>query len=461
MGPCLGVRPSRAGYFSAHPFRGRPTLATLLLGVLCLLGADSPVLAAQSLETVGAGATVQVSTSDQQQLRFSLDKLSHRWVPREFPGELSGQGLSLFDLQMDGFITAGDPGRPRVPQTGGWIVVPPGTRPELKILSENWADAAGRALMVQGVPVLVPGEDDMPGTASEILVLPGQDIPADAPIPTAIREKLGRPAQGRQGTAVTLGPVTWWRGHRVVSYTVVPVRHDPTGRASQVLESGSWEVQFVAEKSTATEIPASQRRKTRTRGDDRFGGTFLNSTLLETLPTEAAYRGITVDRSLDKDRGGKAGTLLGNLEGRLGVTKTGLFKVSYARLRQLSLLPDVDIAESEIRLYQRRYLSRLDDGSGQAPYVEIEVPLHMVGEGNDFDGDDYFLFCGLRLRDDAGRFNADLGEGTVDNLHGGGDPHEINNAANIYWLAASRARAGRGLGPHVDRHLARGQAGAR
>nr|MEE4268954.1 C25 family cysteine peptidase [Candidatus Krumholzibacteria bacterium] len=176
-------------------------------------------------------------------------------------------------------------------------------------------------------------------------------------------------------------------------------------------------------------------------GDDRFEGTFLNHQLLSTIPTEAAYRGITAEVSQnDKARGGKAGTLLGNLEGRLGVTKTGLFKVSYARLRQLSLLPDVDIAESEIRLYQRRYLSRLDDGSGQAPYVEIEVPLHMVGEGNDFDGDDYFLFYGLRLRDDEG-FNVDLGQGP-ENLQGSGDPHEMNNPANIYWLAASEPEAG-------------------
>jgi hypothetical protein len=69
----------------------------------------------------------------------------------------------------------------------------------------------------------------------------------------------------------------------------------------------------------------------------------------------------------------------------------------------------VPIQESQVRLYQRRYLGRVDTGTG-APYVEVEVPIHMVGEGNAFDGDDFFVFYGLRLRED-GSWLGDLGAG--------------------------------------------------
>ena len=92
-----------------------------------------------------------------------------------------------------------------------------------------------------------------------------------------------------------------------------------------------------------------------------------------------------------------------------------------------------------MRLYQRRYLERADTGTG-VPYVEVEVPIHMVGEGDAFDSDDFFVFYGLRLRDD-GSYQGDLGAGP-ETVPGCGDAFEMNNETNVYWLACAQPAGG-------------------
>ena len=387
-------------------------------------------------------AGVSLLSSGPEALRFSLSGLEPVWTPRT----VGDPAVTLYDVNLGGFVPSGEPGHPRLPRTGGWVVVPPGTRPELKVIQEQWNPAGDRPLMVEGVPVIILGAESWENSASEILVLPGQEPPADVMIPPHGMDALARRGSASGPVAVTLGEVTWWRGRRIMSYQVTPVRHDAAGRANQVLAGGTWEIRFVPDDSAGRSITDVHARKFSTRNDDRFGGIFLNKELLSQLPTEAAYQGVDfsffyeTDRSgLDKARGAKVGTLLGS-ETRLAVWKTGLVRVTYARLSARGLLPAGPIGEDQIRLYQRRYVSALDDGSGQAPYLEVEVPIHMVGEGDNFDGDDFFVFYGLRLRDD-GSHVADLGNGP-ETIPGCGDTWEMNNQANLYWLAASEAEAG-------------------
>ena len=81
---------------------------------------------------------------------------------------------------------------------------------------------------------------------------------------------------------------------------------------------------------------------------------------------------------------------------RLPVPRTQLYRVRAQQLRDNGLLPNEPIQEGQIRLYQRRYYGLLDDPTDDqgAPYVEVEVPIHVGGEGDLFDGDDYFVFWG-------------------------------------------------------------------
>jgi len=294
--------------------------------------------------------------------------------------------------------------------------------------------------MVNGIPVLTEDEQGNFRVMSEILVLPGEEIPVGASIPDGIQKELGNRFKGFSGQALELGEIKWWRGHRIVSYKFSPIRHDGLV-AYDVLESGSWDVVFEMDKQVAGTLPKGHSFKSSSLHDERISGFLLNDNLLASLPTEAAYQGpaLRQDNKSIK-QGGKSGTLLGPVEGRLLMQQTRLHRVTASRLRTLGYLPDTEVEERHIRLYQRRYLERLDDGSGEAPYVEIEVPIKMFGEGDLFEGDDFFIFHGLRLRDDID-FMADVGMGE-ENIFGCGDIFEMKNKGNIYWVAASEPEAG-------------------
>ena len=406
--------------------------------VLCLLGSVLLVPAV----SVAAGlqhrvAGFEVDSSTPEALRISIADLTPQWRPVA----LRNGSVTRHELSFNGMIASGEPGQPMVPRRGSWLVVPPGTRPELRVVSEDWNDAGNRPLIVSPVPVIVEGVEPGEQTLSEILVLPGEDLPVEARISDDVRRLVARRGTGNSGAAVTLGEVTWWRGHRVVPVNLIPVRYDGAGVAGSVLEAGAWEVRFVPDQAAGRDIPSVQTRRSASKNDSRFSSAFINSNLLEALPTEAVYHGRISRPGIDaaRVRGGKSGSLLGP-EARIAVQHTGLFRVTASRLRSQGMLPEGDIAEDQIRLYQRRYLSRLDDGSDDAPYAELEVPILMMGEGDLFDGDDFFYFYGLRLRDDT-EFEADLGDGP-ESMYGAGDPYEMRNGQNWYWLAASEPDLG-------------------
>ncbi len=398
-------------------------LAAILLLVITIAG-----------PSVAAG--IKMVHSDQNGVRLTLDEVSVQW--REI--SLQDGSVVLFKPGAAGFALNGEPGDVGVPITGGWLIVPPGTQPAISSNQEIWESAGNRPLMVQPVPTMIEDEASDLVSMSQFLLLPGETPPVGARIPDFIRSELGRPGKAFTGSALELGEITWWRGHRIVAWRLNLVRHD--GRvASEALTSGSWEITFEAGKQTNDPVPPGHTEKFSNHRDEQFAGNFLNGNLLADMPTEASFRGLSfpeVDKSTA--RGQKNGTLLGDVEGRLSVEHTNLFRVTYDRLRNSGYLPDQAIEERQIRLYQRRYLERLDDGSGEAPYVEIEVPIHMYGEGDDFDGDDFFIFYGLRLRDDTD-FTADVGQGP-ESIYGSGDNHEMNNKGNLYWVAASEPEQG-------------------
>ena len=402
--------------------RSRAVASVLsLILVVPSLGAAAPV-AVGPLRAVGSDAAV---------LRVAVADLQPVWTPQAAPDG------TRYGLAIEGFGTAGEPGGAQVPVAAAWILVPPGTRPVLSVVEEAWQDAGGRPLALVPVPATRP-DGNGGGELVELTVLPGNALPSGLLVSDEVRAALDRAQEPRAGAAARLGEVSWWRGRRVVALSVVPVRHDGAALAQSVLSAGSWEVRFVPEKA-APELPPLARRRLGTAGDERFGGGFLNPDLLRSQPTEAAWRGVRPERQSLKAQGGKSGTLLAP-EVKIAVRTTRLYRVTAARLRERQLLPDTPIQESEIRLYQRRYLPELDDGSGNPPWVEIEVPIHLVGEGDAFDGDDFFVFYGLRLRDD-GEFTADLGAGPV-TVPGCGDQGEWANDFNVYWLAASEPEAG-------------------
>ncbi len=391
---------------------------------LALALALVPVAAAWPAAAFEGVGPLQTVRSDASGLEVQLTDLQASW-------QMRSDGRAV--LHAPGFVASGAFGAPQVPTASAWILVPPGTRPELVVTSETWGDAGGRALATVPVPVEQSGPDGP--ELLEIDLVPGTALPAGVTPTPAARAALDKGFAARTGAAATLGEIGWWRGRRVVPLVIGALRHDAAGRALGVLQDGRWTVRFVPDKGAVT-LPATAEQRLRTTGDDHFGYGFLNPGLLRTAPTEAAWQGVAP--RADKGRALRDAVLLAP-EVKLAVRASRLYRVTATRLRQRGLLPDTPIQESEIRLYQRRYLPELDGGTG-APYVEVEVPIRMVGDGDAFDGDDFFVFYGLRLRDD-GDYTGDLGGGPQA-VPGCGDQGEWANDFNVYWLAAAEPAAG-------------------
>ncbi len=424
MGSVLGQ------LLTIKPKPGFSSPSGILVGILAIFVAISAQF------SLARANPVQVVESDLHSVRLSVDDLKIHWREKS----LREGRVILFDPEVSGLTTSGAPGRVRSPQAAGWLLIPPGTSPKIKSRQENWAPGGNQPLMVQGIPILVEGSLPDFITTSEILVLPGESVPEEAPVPVPIRKSLGNRLQPANGVALELGEISWWRGHRILPWRLNVLQHDGLVSTGE-LTSGQWTIVFTEDKGLAEPIPAGHDVMTGNKNGDRFSGIFQNKNILKSLSSEAQFRGL-VQPTIEKvaKQGGKSGSLLAQVEGRLGVQKSQLYRVSYDRLHDFGFIPDLEIQESQIRLYQRRYLERLDDGSTNAPYVEIEVPILMMGDGDTFDGDDFFIFYGLRLRDDTA-FRADVGQGLED-IIGCGDNQEKNNSANFYWVAASEPEVG-------------------
>ncbi|MFO7654440.1 MAG: C25 family cysteine peptidase [Candidatus Krumholzibacteriia bacterium] len=397
----------------------------------------------------------RVIFSDGEMVRFRVENGAPRWALRS----LRGGALELYEPLVDGYVNGGVPARPALPRRGGWILVPPGTRPELRVVEETWEDAGGRPLMVVPTPV-VPragaAEGEAPRTLAEQILLPGEDPGGDAVVSPRIREQSERTPVAVGGPAVRLGEASFWRGRRVADYAITAVQSDEAGRATRYLAAGTYEIRFVPEPRrdpALARAAGTYARRLTGRGDERFGFLFLNGGQLPSLPTEAAAGEVAFDRPLaaadpartagyEPARGGQVTPLTSEI--KLVVRRTRLYRVTAQSLRDRGLITDPDVREDQIRLYQRRYVAELDTCAGCSgpPWIEVEVPVHLVGDGGTFAGDDAFFFQGLRLRDDHAH-TADLGAGPVE-VPGAGDPFEMNNAGNIYWLAFAEPPAGGG-----------------
>jgi len=377
-----------------------------------------------------AGALPEVLASDDTAVRFAVQDLRPTWTPRS----LRGGQLVLHEVHLEGFVNAGDPTRPELPRHGGWVVVPPGTRPELVVVKERWQATESLPLLVAPTPIVRQDpatQQQIPGSE---LLLPGESPRSGGTIPPEIVAELSKAAPAPyRGPAVRLGETVPWRGRRLVSYTILPLQVDGQGRASRFLQSGEWEIRFVPDPTAAARgVQGRGFHKRTRRGDSRFEFMFLNGELLERTPTEqAAGAGTRIETPRQPAR--RADLLAPEI--KIPVKRTRLYRVRASQLRNYDLLPGTSIQEDQIRLFQRRY--RDDLASQSPPYIEVEVPIQMIGDGGEFSGNDYFIFYALQPRNDGPHTDPELGE-----VPGCGDPHEAYNQYNIYWLAAAEPLPG-------------------
>jgi len=375
-------------------------LLTMLLGVDAAF-AESPL---KVVTSGGEGMTLRIDVADWNWTTVgSDDGLREAAVP-----------------VVAGFVSGGVPGQPQFPVLGRWLAVPPGQRAVASLSDAIWEELDGRIVAPVPVPVRQPGFDERPLLGEE-LVFPGDEVrTGDAVL--SVEELTAMAADVAREGVVSLGEMQKWRGHRIVPLTVRPLVVDRNGQARRRLVSGTVVIEFVADGKTADGA--------RGRPDDRMGGWLLNGDSMARWATESDRMHVGPLKSETR-----SGTLL-RPELRVPVTKTRLHRIEAARLSDLGLVDLNGIDERHVRLYQRRYVA--DD---PGIYEEIEVPIQMVGDGGAFSGDDFFVFWGLRVRDDVA-FTDGLG------VHdGAGDPDEIFNpsatdevnSGNIYYLAMSES----------------------
>jgi len=387
----------------------RTSFIVLLVGFLCVGSAL-------------AGSPLQVERSTSESLRITVAPGEPTWNESAY-----GDGsVSLSTADIEGFVLSGTPGRLRVPVASGWVVVPPGTRAELKTVEAVWRSIEPRRIAPSPMPVLRnSGDPERPVLGAELL-LPGDKAASGRP--AFSDAELAELAVGVPSSAFSLGAPGLWRGRRIAALSVRPVDVDDSGTARRVLERAVLEVTFIPEGGMSNPVKT-------TPGDDRFPSLMLNGNLLPSLPADPAAVGPSYGAA---KRTAKRGTLL-QTEIRIPVTKTRLHRIEAAGLEAAGLLETDGVEDRHLRLYQRR-------GTPEGPglYEEIEVPILVVGDGGAFSGTDAFVFWGLRARDD-GPFQDDAGDhaanadrdeqyspSVVDPVSGG----------NIYYLAFSEPDAG-------------------
>jgi len=337
-------------------------------------------------------AQVVVTESSNEALKLIVTVPDIEW------DQSSKNGIVLNKPLIRGFVPGGLPKEPSLPVAGRWIVIPDGKEATLSEISSTWKPAQRFLVTPNATPVMREDEDGENWLGQELL-LPGE-LPANG----MLFEPAVRKGQSLV-SGVKLGQPIKWRGRLIQPLTIVPLDVSDDGYARTKLTSGVYEIKF----KDSTRVVRSYS----TSGDAQFSSMFINPELLDQpgLPTGRVPTGYTSRNLLAP-------------EVRLPVTDSRLHRVTASSLKNYGLLDVPGLMENQIRLYQRRYNEATPES-----YTEIEVPIKMVGDGGTFDGDDFFVFFGLRLRDDP-----DAGDPLETYNPTSSDPV---NSGNIYYLSAS------------------------
>ncbi|MHB8079968.1 MAG: C25 family cysteine peptidase, partial [Candidatus Krumholzibacteriia bacterium] len=429
--------------------RRRPAAVIPAVAAILVLGAavrlpgqpavEAPV-APVSAPAPDGGRSVRVERSNDAGLVLAFSAGDTAWSATAAPDG----GAPLWELRLPGFSGHGATAQPVTPVWGAWIVVPPGMRPVVAPLTERWDTVPPRRLLVGPTPVALRDPESGQEDLGAELLLPGEMPRRGRPLPAAAqaaRSTARAAAEVPSGPApLTVGEPLVWRGRRIASVTLAPLAADGEGLAARLLREGRWEIRFVAAAKGDGAGAAGARSG---RGDDRFGFLFLNPEALSRWPAETSVRTGAAPVVAAGTAAARRAVVPLAPEVQLLVPKTQLYRLTAARLRQLGWLPAGGVREDQIRLYQRRY-----NAADPAHYLEIEVPIRLLGNGGDFSDGEALLFYALRARDDNA-WTDDAGGVPVE-VPGCGDPNELDNGpsgasdpglrtGNVYWLAFADA----------------------
>jgi hypothetical protein len=291
-------------------------------------------------------------------------------------------------IAVAGFETRSRPGEPAVPSIKCLIALPPRGTFTVKAYPKGLHDMG--SVKLEPMPFLSLGDDGMGG------VMPGEHYS----IGDAYYEYESPPWAEAE-------PVVHIRHQRVLPVWVTPVSYDPKTGRLEAASSIEVHVTFVSPGTVqdgfepALEPPAwdrilsrvlvnpGQARAWRVRKRPRMGGS-SGADRPSRLPPGPLFK--------------------------VAVRTTGMHRIKASDLVAAGFPAGTPV--SDLRLFKRTY----DEATMTAGVTDIPITIKESpgGVAGIFDGDDYMIFYGLRLRDDASQ----------------GDPIEKFSDHNVYWVAA-------------------------
>lgn len=364
---------------------GRSAVPALLLAAG--LSPSSPVFAA-----------VRTLESDSRHVLVEI-------LPEEPLGSrLQGPNGEYLRLRIPGAGMTEEAGRPEVPLGSFQIAVPPGTRPSLRVVRQQWS--ASRAGAITPLPVRVGVRD--PFGPDEVI----EQDPVEGPEYTDLPEYPARPFE--------LSDVRDLRGLRTVNVIWHGVIAEAATRSHRVLQSALLEVRFEADPLRAP-TPS-----TRPAPSDPLWERTRAWPVLNGRQARSWTRGTPADGPSVGDLPWGPGTQV-----KVRIDQTRLVKIAYADLAAAGFPAGVPVAE--VSVYQRSFaMDSVDDPAVPAAdlFAAIPVPVILRDDGNGvFDGPDYILLYGRSFRDQW--------------MTSGWEHENIFQDDNFYWVRRDPAGGAR------------------
>ncbi len=362
------VRYSRAG------FAGFVLIATLLFVPQVTRGA--------------ANDGIRLVSATEGRIVFEIDLSGYTLTPSS---RLEGTER----LEIEGFGGFSDPGRPWVPGRSYLVGVPPSGEPTVSWSAVKTVPLGSHVLEPVAFPLVFEDENGEPFASEEYRIDPA--------------------VYGGGATAIGVfaDPVLKLRRQRVLPLRVVPVAYDPATGETTIATLVRVEVSFPSERGPARSNGAGEPVSV----PDAPVWERLYERVLVNPSQAAKWRVREAPRVRDVlDPGASSDALSGPLV-KLLVRDTGLHRVSASSVIGKGFPSGTAI--SSLKVFKRTYdPESVSEGALDVAFRVVEDP---AGTSGVFDGNDWIVFFGKRLRED------DLQ----------GDPLEKFSYENVYWLGTS------------------------
>jgi len=342
-----------------------------------------------------AGAAGKPGTAGQAQLVSATDsRIVFRLDLSEFSLETSRRVEGAKKLNVRGMGSFSEPGEPRLPGRVYLMAIPPDAPYSLQFTVER-SEPLGRHLL-EPVPFPLVLEDD----SGESYV--SEEYRLDRPIYDA----------GGSSIRVSADPDARIRHQRVLPVRVIPVAYDPVSGETILATSLRIDVTLRDPSGSGFFDDGGDRPVDESAVWER-----IYSRVLVNPEQASQWRTKPRRKHQEMPRGSRSRAALTGPHVKIGVRDSGLQRVSAGALIEEGL--PAGTPTDDLHLFKRVYdRDALAETIVDIPYRVIEDPS---GSGGIFDGDDWVVFYGQRLMDDAFQ----------------NDPREKFAHANIYWVGTS------------------------